>query len=267
MMRVLPLPIICCALAVVAAGTATDLRTRLENPAERPRLAAQLANDNEWRGIDAGSVRNVRDLGAIPGAEKLRRGMLFRGAALSSNRLGRLASRGVPSTLDDAAVECLFNALGIRTVIDLRTTMEAGAKRPEKLPADVRYHNIPILPYAMADYPASRDAFHRIMQILADDASYPVYFFCQHGTDRTGTLAFLLEGLLGINPQSRFRDWLQSITAYPECFDRQYSRGYGALQLLIPDECADGFDAFAAKCQVAPETLENFRRIMDGMPR
>ena len=34
-----------------------------------------------------------------------------------------------------------------------------------------------------------------------------VFFHCQVGTDRTGTIAYLLEGILGVSKEQRFEDY------------------------------------------------------------
>ena len=36
------------------------------------------------------------------------------------------------------------------------------------------------------------------LRTFADESNYPIYFHCSYGRDRTGTMAFLLLGLLGV---------------------------------------------------------------------
>ena len=36
---------------------------------------------------------------------------------------------------------------------------------------------------------------------------YSLYFHCRIGADRTGTLAYLLEGILGVSKENRYRDY------------------------------------------------------------
>ena len=46
---------------------------------------------------------------------------------------------------------------------------------------------------ALARWDAMRDA----LKVFCDEANYPIYFHCKAGADRTGTLAFFLEGICG----------------------------------------------------------------------
>ena len=47
----------------------------------------------------------------------------------------------------------------------------------------------------------------KIFDILAQETSYPLYFHCIHGADRTGTLAVLIEGLLGVSEEDIVKDY------------------------------------------------------------
>ncbi|KAJ2721548.1 hypothetical protein GGI07_003901 [Coemansia sp. Benny D115] len=43
-----------------------------------------------------------------------------------------------------------------------------------------------------------KEEFAAVMRIFADPAAYPILFHCQHGKDRTGIVAMLLLGILGV---------------------------------------------------------------------
>ena len=51
-----------------------------------------------------------------------------------------------------------------------------------------------------------KDAF----EVLANPESYPIIFHCSIGTDRTGILAFLIEGICGVDYEYMERDYLFS---------------------------------------------------------
>ncbi len=52
-----------------------------------------------------------------------------------------------------------------------------------------------------------RDAYKDIFEILAEQENYPIVFNCVSGADRTGTLAFIIEGLLGVSVDDLTRDF------------------------------------------------------------
>ena len=149
--------------------------------------------------IDAGGVRNVRDLGGmsvdvdgdtiIDGT--LKYGRLYRGVKLSS----------------DSDVNELTK-LGINEEIDLRAASD-GANDPKIS----NYKNRQIINYEIDytdfpdNYPAFRNLITEVMQDIVASDDTNIYFHCKIGTDRTGTLAYFLEGLLGVPEEERLEDY------------------------------------------------------------
>ena len=63
-----------------------------------------------------------------------------------------------------------------------------------------------------SNYKLSRDAAARVMYEFVKahnngDDNYSLLFHCRIGADRTGTLAYILEGLLGAPTEERYRDY------------------------------------------------------------
>jgi protein-tyrosine phosphatase len=149
-------------------------------------------------------LHNFRDLGGYPAADgrSVRWRLLYR-----SDSLGKLAG----------ADRERFRSLGIRTVIDLRYPWEIDAKGRVAHGDIGAYHNLSVehRPYDQADispevdpwrYLADRfaevaldgaDELRRALEIIADDEG-PLVFHCTSGKDRTGLLAAVLLGLLGV---------------------------------------------------------------------
>ena len=65
----------------------------------------------------------------------------------------------------------------------------------------------------MANYTLARNALIEIMNAFTDvnNTDYSLYFHCRIGADRTGTIAYLLEGLLGVSEEDRYRDYEMSV--------------------------------------------------------
>ena len=157
------------------------------------------------------SVRNVRDLGGLPvdtdndgtidGTTKY--GVLFRGAHLSS------------SSTDATNL----TKLGITREIDLREESEgSGQARLPKYDNDDSSNDIVITNYIINpvtneyystahidNYKALKKALKTTMNYVINGDS--IYFHCTIGTDRTGTLAYFLEGFLGVSEEDRVEDY------------------------------------------------------------
>ena len=141
------------------------------------------------------NVRNVRDLGGlevdtdndgtIDGTIKY--GKMFRGAKLSS------AASDVTE----------LQKLGITEEVDLRGSSGDAKFSNYKGRAITNYLIYPDT-YAQ-NYTVFRQALVDTMQDVINGEN--IYFHCAIGTDRTGTIAYFLEGLLGVSEEDRLEDY------------------------------------------------------------
>lgn len=188
---------------------------------------------------------NFRDIGGYETADgsRVRSGKLFR-----SGMLVGLSDDGV-ATLD---------ALGIRTVVDLRTQVEVDALGPDRLPDGIRVVQIRI-PSAGADpmvveslrtgrFPYLPDLvsvnrayiaddaaeFGELLTLLADSDNLPAVIHCLGGKDRTGVSAALLLTILGVPWPTVRDDYLRSNVHFadsggdqPEVLNRAMEKSLG----------------------------------------
>jgi protein-tyrosine phosphatase len=159
----------------------------------------------------AGTVINARDLGGIPVSPA---GSVACGAILRGPPLFALSESGC------AAVA----ALGLKTVIDLRTESErAGRPDAPCVAARIVKTTLPI-PYNVSptDYRNDFNAnasIATIFQTLADPANYPVYVHCTWGRDRTGVVAAAILLALGASRADVMQEYAlstESVGAYPD---------------------------------------------------
>ncbi|PKP70015.1 MAG: protein tyrosine phosphatase [Alphaproteobacteria bacterium HGW-Alphaproteobacteria-5] len=170
---------------------------------------------------------NLRDIGGYETADggKVRLGLVYR-----SDQIDRLS---------DAEVLRLA-ALGIATVVDLRTATERS-REPDRLPPDANYVVADVMAdappgvggdmlatltrmiaaggavprmeeanRAFVSSPAARQAYSRLLrQVLAADGQ-PLLFHCTAGKDRTGWGAALLLTIAGVPQEEVFQDYLAS---------------------------------------------------------
>lgn len=151
---------------------------------------------------------NVRDLGglATQDGRTVRSGRIYRADGV--HRVGP----------DDAAA---LRALGLRTVLDLRTDAELATHGVFPGEAGVVHHHLPVLRKtwddrsldpladgdAAADFLVARylemldegtEALSAALRVVGDGDNHVVLFHCAAGKDRTGVLAMLLLSLLGV---------------------------------------------------------------------
>lgn len=155
---------------------------------------------------------NTRDIGGYAAANgSVNYGKIYRGGSLDS--------------ITNAGAETLKNNLKIKTEIDLR---KDGARKNERL--GLSYYKFDAGSYTdildLAAWNALPEAARRefnakysagiknIFEILANEENYPVYIHCDNGADETGTVAFLINALLGVSESDLIRDFeLSSFSA------------------------------------------------------
>ncbi len=148
--------------------------------------------------IPTGSLRqikcatsNMRDLGGWKcDGGTVKYGKLFRGGEFNP-----------------ADVDIFFNQLGIRHELNLRGKTEAEEHYAQQIAAgnatmrDFVRVTIPenYVWYTISDI--YKDAWKDILRCVFDCAKYdePVYFHCSAGADRTGTVACIIEAILGVS--------------------------------------------------------------------
>ena len=150
--------------------------------------------------INVAGARNVRDLGgwATETDGTVNYGKLYRG--------GKLNPREGSSGITSGGVKTLRDDLKIKTEIDLRNSGDDGGQTACQFDSTANYYKLSIGQYDRA-LTGSKTNIKQIFSILADESNYPVYFHCNAGADRTGTIAYLVSGLLGVNYRNLTKDF------------------------------------------------------------
>lgn len=150
-----------------------------------------------------GGVVNMRDLGGweTTTGDKIRYGKLYRSA--------------LPSTADVP----LFNELGIKTEIDLRIKGGSADQIGDFNGISPNINYVIALGEGERYWPQydmiledqyksySKGYFDKIFTLMSDEANYPINFHCKSGADRTGTLAYLINGLCGVSYENLTKDF------------------------------------------------------------
>jgi len=161
-----------------------------------------------------GRVKNVRDLGGwcAEGGRKVRTGLAYRGQAFNDNSVAGLAKGRNRLMVEDVAY--LTGTLGIKTELDLRSAREVADMTASPLGPAVRFIHHSSSQYGGIFAEEGAKTMAANFRVFCDRTNYPVYFHCIAGADRTGTLAYVLNGILGVAKEDLERDW--ESTFYPE---------------------------------------------------
>ena len=176
-----------------------------------------------------GLLKNTRDLGGWKAGDKtVKYGKIYRGANLDDIQE------------DASKMDIVVNRLCVGVDLDLRglppgTQGGSGEKNPWKptdpviykniqlwhyfVPSANKYMKVDVSPGETADQ--YQVAIRCIIGWLKDGKV--VYFHCHGGADRTGTLAFLIEGLLGVSESDLSKDF--ELTTYSNSIHRRNCDG------------------------------------------
>ena len=182
---------------VTAKGGAQTVRSRIfkVNTAAMPRT------------INVPDTLNTRDVGGyftVDGKYQVKQGMIYRGAKIGAG-----------------GVDTLLNTYGIKTDLDLRgadgnvwvNNQIGGTPLGSDLGDSVNYILTKCPWYwggtsgVVSSDQTYRDGLLQSIQALAVKENYPMYLHCSVGRDRTGTLVFLLNALLGVGEKDLFMDY------------------------------------------------------------
>lgn len=151
------------------------------------------------RFLNIDGLYNVRDIGnwMTDSGKRIKQGLLFRGVELDGavEKAYHLTNNGLKDMLD---------VLGIKTEMDLRIEktemMDAlGSRVDHKYYEMVMYEDI----FTEVGKAEIRDVFAD----LANPSNYPIYLHCTYGVDRTGTVCYLLEALLGVSAEDCLKEY------------------------------------------------------------
>lgn len=216
-------------------------------------------------------VGNVRDFGGRTTADgrRVRQGLVYRSAAFNRTASPpKDKAQGKPGKtfLSEAARAEARETFGFRTDLDLRTDWECFGMTGSPLGADVRWVRIESSNYGDMKSPKAREAFARCFRTVNDAKNLPLVFHCVGGADRTGSLAWILGGILGEREEDLYRDWELTVFNYdPPKFNHWNFIGglVRMLDELYPkrspqEQCV----AYAKDSGISDDEIASFRNLM-----
>jgi protein-tyrosine phosphatase len=209
--------------------------------------ASTVCGSSPW--VLVGKVPNARQLGGVPlaGGATVTCDKLYRGAYLSS--------------LTTTACEA-FSALGIRSVLDLRSLGEQAVLPSACVTEQALVVSAPMpVPYNVSpsDYVAilyTAESMKTVFRILADETAYPVYFHCLYGKDRTGVVTAVILSALGASRETILSEYELTAVAGYSCYPDSL------IAVLDEIERIGGIDAYFEKVGVPQEEVATLRRLL-----
>ena len=210
-------------------------------------------------------IYNVRDLGGYKTADGKTtvQGLIYRGGSLRPYN-------SYNSFLTEEGDKLMSELLGIKTDLDVRGFgSEAGELTESPISgANLEYAKL-IAYHEIFDVPEN---VRYIFSLLADKRNYPIYFHCSGGADRTGTLAFLINALLGVSYEDLIHDY--EFTSFSIYKERNSAKGtkYGTnfhkfldkLNTYEGTNLSEKVESYLLSIGVTAQEIQNIKDIMLG---
>lgn len=250
----------------VTAITATG-----EHPSNN--VVTFLTSDLGPRIMKIDGIHNVRDIGGYmtPDGRTLQ-GKIFRGGALSPSTFEAYAN----INLSESGKKYMSETLKIKTDFDLRsqsenrapgTPVDSGLTTSPIPNANLEYHTVNGYESIFSEKEAYREAF----SALSDENRYPIYLHCTGGADRTGTVSFLYNALLGVSESDLIHDYeYTSFSIYGERnskdgTDYHFKQMYEKIKSDYEgDTLAEKVENFLLSIGVTETAIYNIKAIMHG---
>jgi protein tyrosine/serine phosphatase len=163
--------------------------------------------------VNVDGVSNVRDIGGYnaEGNSKVKYGLIYRGARLNA--------------ITDKGIATFTQELGIKTELDVRYGTDGGKVVDME---GVAYKQLgmwaynSILPDTCQPKASGAGLFDErtidgikgVFETIAQPENLPVYIHCTAGADRTGTICYLIGGVLGVAYEDLVQDF--ELTSFSE---------------------------------------------------
>ena len=246
---------------IIYEGDASGSTTEIYNLIPGKKYTYSVRGDIAWtssftpegslRLMHVEGVRNVRDLGGWKAGDyTIKYGRVYRGAQLNG--------------ISDTGRDAVLNTMKVAADIDLR----GASTNPLELES---YYPYSVTMFAITGNSGALyiKAIRQIIQLLEqyqfDERA--VYFHCIYGADRTGTLAFLIEALLGVSESDLSKDF--ELTSFYELRARNGSSRYSIINQLIPtisnyegENMQEKVTTWALEGGIYPEEIETLKTLL-----
>ena len=217
------------------------------------------------RVMSVDGIYNVRDLGGYTteSGKTSTQGLIYRGGALTPYG-------PYDSNLSAEGKVTLAQEMRIKTELDLRGYGQESGYLTESPIPDATLEYITVSGYASAF--SMKDSFKEVFSFFADIDNYPIYMHCTGGADRTGTVAFLLNALIGVSETDLIHDYeFTSFSVYGQRnsidgteYGGMFQAFYTRLKSFEGETLAEKTESYMLSIGVTQEEIDSIREIMLG---
>ncbi len=203
-------------------------------------------------------IKNMRDFGGwkTVNGKTVKQSLLYRGTELDGAVESgyRLTAQGLSD---------MTKVFGIRFDMDLRPA-SVNTNRVDALGSNVphKYYNAQM--YSDALKGEHKETMRKIFADLANKDNYPVYIHCTHGRDRTGTVCYLLDGLLGVSKEDAYKEY--ELSAFVDSYVA--TEDFKAFQQKVDSFAGNTFqqktENYLLSVGVTPAEINSIRNIFLG---
>ena len=182
------------------------------------------------------------------------------------NRCKRTVGRVVGANrLNDEMKVYMTKRLGIKSDIDLRSDRECYGMTGSPMGEEATWFHFSSSAYAGMAADNGKQAFTNVFRVFLDKANYPIDFHCIAGQDRTGAVAFITNGLLGVPEEKLYLDW--EVTGFwnpSEKFNHalRFDKLVKVFADLPGNTLNDKIENYVLGLGFTPAEIDSFREIM-----
>lgn len=158
-----------------------------------------------------------------------------------------------------------LDQLKVKSDIDLRSDRECFGMTGSPLGDGVTWFHISSSSYGGMQGSWGKAQFTKVFKVFLDEKNYPVIFHCIAGQDRTGAVAFILNGLLGVEEEELYLDW--EVTGFwnPSArfnHARLFNNLINGFRKRPGKDLREKIENYVLECGYTPRDIEKFRNIM-----
>ena len=215
-----------------------------------------------------GRVGNIRDLGGYRtlDGKRVKQNIVFRGQGLNYNSVDGVIPGENRLMLVD--LNYFLKDVKIRTDLDLRGTRETADMKVSPLGESVQFIQRGSPAYGNIFSKGGKSTMAKNFRVFCDPKNYPVYFHCIAGADRTGSLAVVLEAVLGVPEKEVAMDYERTFYPWMRNYTGSAWKSYQVLKegIMKYGKNGDSFqkcaELYLKDCGIKQEEIEKFRAIM-----